>query len=102
MATDKKLNRRKFLGTSAAGAVGLGLTTGIAKGADASAIPNPPGKDLPFNNRTFAAMPTNAFGKTGYKVGILSLGGQATIETAGKEDESEKIISDAGAREGVD
>ena len=37
-------------------------------------------------------MPTNALGKTGYKVGIFSLGGQAAIETEGKEELSEKII----------
>jgi hypothetical protein len=40
-------------------------------------------------------MPTNALGKTGYKVGILSLGGQAAIETKGMEDLSEKIINRA-------
>ena len=34
-------------------------------------------------------------GKTGYKVGVLSLGGQAAIETEGKEDLSEKIINRA-------
>ena len=37
-------------------------------------------------------MPTHALGKTGYKVGVLSLGGQATLEIAGREEESEKII----------
>lgn len=40
-------------------------------------------------------MPTNSFGKTGFKVGILSLGAQATIEKQGTEDESEKIINRA-------
>ncbi|MBA4407831.1 MAG: aldo/keto reductase [Odoribacter sp.] len=40
-------------------------------------------------------MPTRSFGKTGYKVGILSLGGQATLEMKGTETESEKIINRA-------
>ena len=49
----------------------------------------------PFNERTYSAMPTRSFGKTGYKVGVLSLGGQATLEMAGTEEESEKIINRA-------
>jgi predicted aldo/keto reductase-like oxidoreductase len=40
-------------------------------------------------------MPTRSFGKTGYKVGVLSLGGQATLEMQGTEEESEKIINRA-------
>ena len=40
-------------------------------------------------------MPTRSFGKTGYKVGVLSLGGQATLEIKGREEESEKIINRA-------
>jgi hypothetical protein len=40
-------------------------------------------------------MPTRSFGKTGYKVGVLSLGGQATLEMKGTEEESEKIINRA-------
>lgn len=50
---------------------------------------------MPFNERTFQAMPTRSFGKTGYKTGILSLGGQATLEIAGREAESERIINRA-------
>jgi predicted aldo/keto reductase-like oxidoreductase len=40
-------------------------------------------------------MPTRSLGKTGYKVGIFSLGGQAAIETPGMEEVSEKIINRA-------
>ncbi|MDZ7606244.1 MAG: aldo/keto reductase [Cyclobacteriaceae bacterium] len=40
-------------------------------------------------------MPTRSFGKTGYKVGILSLGGQATLEMKDTEEVSEKIINRA-------
>jgi predicted aldo/keto reductase-like oxidoreductase len=92
-----KINRRKFIGTGIAGMAGAAVA-GKAAAADAapgSPTPVSPGDDMPFNPRTFAAMPTNAFGKTGYKIGILSLGGQATIERQGMEEESEKIINRA-------
>lgn len=86
------INRRNFLGTSLAAAAGI-------TGGSAFAGKDEPGtksnKENPFNPRTYDAMPTNAFGKTGFKVGILSLGGQATIETEGMEAESEAIIHKA-------
>lgn len=40
-------------------------------------------------------LPKRALGKTGYMVGIYSLGGQASIETPGKEDISVEIINRA-------
>jgi aryl-alcohol dehydrogenase-like predicted oxidoreductase len=40
-------------------------------------------------------MPLRPLGKTGFKVGIYSLGGQAAIETPGKEELSVKIINRA-------
>lgn len=82
------MDRRNFLGTGivAAAAVAAGKASGQAPGVQK------PAGDMPFNDRTFQAMPTRSFGKTGYKTGILSLGGQATIEIAGREEESEKII----------
>lgn len=40
-------------------------------------------------------MPTRPFGKTGYLVGQFSLGGQATVEIPGKEEEALKIINRA-------
>jgi len=40
-------------------------------------------------------MPLRSLGSTGYKVGIYSLGGQATIETPGKEELSVQIINRA-------
>ena len=40
-------------------------------------------------------MPVRPLGKTGYMVGIYSLGGQATIETPGKEELSVQIINRA-------
>lgn len=40
-------------------------------------------------------LPKRILGKTGYEVGIFSLGGQATLEKAGTEKESIKIINRA-------
>ncbi|MCX6638667.1 MAG: aldo/keto reductase [Acidobacteria bacterium] len=80
MAND--LNRRGFLGTGIAAALGQTIP---ARGA---------GKHpLPFNPRTHNAMPMNNLGKTGYRVGILSLWGQATLEIQGKEAESAAIVN---------
>jgi len=74
----QNLDRRDFLrlGTTA----GAGLLTGaLATGARATgagaALP-----PLPANPRTPAAMPTRNLGRTGYRTGIFSLGGQAAIE----------------------
>lgn len=94
MNSKRKLNRRQFLGTSMAGTAGAAMASKPVF-AGISSTPDPPDGEHPFNPRTFGAMPTNALGKTGYKVGILSLGGQAAIETKGKEDLSEKIINRA-------
>ena len=48
-----------------------------------------------LNNGFEEKMPLRPLGKTGYKVGIYSLGGQAAIETPGKEELSVKIINRA-------
>jgi hypothetical protein len=50
---------------------------------------------LPANPRTPAAMPTRNLGKTGYKVGIFSLGGQASLEKANNFDVAVPIIEHA-------
>ncbi|HWQ52298.1 MAG TPA: aldo/keto reductase [Bryobacteraceae bacterium] len=77
-----RINRRGFLGT--------GL---VAAGAVAAPVSGK--RPLPFNPRTHQAMPMNNLGRTGYRVGILSLGGQATLEIPGKEDASQAIINRA-------
>jgi aryl-alcohol dehydrogenase-like predicted oxidoreductase len=72
-------DRRAFLkGTTAAAAAVL---TGAAlpRGASAETLAAMP-DGLPNNPRTQDAMPTRNLGKTGYKVGIFSLGGQAALE----------------------
>src|SRR5579875_3553716 len=69
-------DRRAFLkGTTAAAAA---MLTGAALPAAASTTMRP--GPMPDNPRTFNAMPTRNLGKTGYKVGIFSLGGQAALE----------------------
>jgi len=52
-------------------------------------------KPLPYNSATSDAMPTRNLGKTGYKVGIFSLGGQASLEKANNEAIAVPIIEKA-------
>ena len=91
----KKINRRIFLGNGVAAAAMVTVGNSFAGGSKADSIPLKKNNEDPFNPVTYNAMPTRSFGKTGYKVGILSLGGQATLETKGMEEESEKIINRA-------
>ena len=83
-------DRRAFLkGTSAAAAAVL---TGAAlpRGASAANLPA-----LPNNPRTQDAMPTRNLGRTGYKVGIFSLGGQAALEKPNNAEVAVPIIQRA-------
>jgi hypothetical protein len=88
----KNINRRKFLGTGLAAAASVTVGNTFASPQKSSNIPVKQKDSNPFNPATYSSMPTHSFGKTGFKVGILSLGGQATLEIAGREEESEKII----------
>jgi aryl-alcohol dehydrogenase-like predicted oxidoreductase len=90
---EKQVNRdrRQFLKTGGvvtaalvAGAAGSGLAP------SAHALPS-----LPSNPVTPNAMPTRNLGKTGYRVGVFSLGGQAALERANNEDVSVAIINRA-------
>ncbi|RPJ74872.1 MAG: twin-arginine translocation signal domain-containing protein, partial [Acidobacteria bacterium] len=67
--SDQTLTRREFVKVGAAGAAGAAIAL-TAGGTQA------------------AAMPERPLGKTGHKVRIFSLGGQATIEKPGTRDES--------------
>ena len=83
-------NRRSFL--KAGGAIAAGLVTnGIALAHPATASLPP----LPTNINTLAAMPTRNLGKTGYKVAIFSLGGQAALEKSNNFDAAVPIIERA-------
>jgi aryl-alcohol dehydrogenase-like predicted oxidoreductase len=64
--------RRAFL--KLGGAAAAGLMSHAASGQIADAIPAPRNPAIPL------AMPVRNLGRTGYKVGIFSLGGQAALE----------------------
>ena len=81
-------DRRQFL--KAGGALAAGLLSPSAAHAATNQLPA-----LPANPRTTAAMPTRNLGKTGYKVGIFSLGGQAALEKANNFDNAVPIIERA-------
>ena len=89
------INRRKFIGTGLAAAASVTIGNSFAAEMKPVLTASKMGSENPFNPRTYNSMPTNSFGKTGFKVGILSLGGQATIEMKGTEEESERIINRA-------
>jgi hypothetical protein len=90
------MDRRKFIGTGLAAATSVIVGKTFAGGSEIdSPMVEKKQNENPFNARTYSAMPTRSLGKTGYKVGILSLGGQATLEMPGTEEESEKIINRA-------
>ena len=80
--------RRTFLKTGGVAAAAL-LTSGANASTPATLPP------LPANPNTRAAMPTRNLGKTGYKVGIFSLGGQAALEKANNFDVAVPIIERA-------
>jgi len=80
-------NRRSFLkasGAMTAAVLGSAALPNVAEGQSASARP-----------RSIPAMPTRNLGKTGYKVGIFSLGGQAAIEKAHNEAVAVPIVERA-------
>jgi uncharacterized protein len=82
--------RRDFLKTG--GAVAATLLANRAALASPSPATLPP---LPANPKTMAGMPTRNLGKTGYKVGIFSLGGQSALEKPNNFDVSVPIIERA-------
>jgi hypothetical protein len=84
----RRQGRREFL--KAGGAVTAAL---LAPGAMAEAAHTMPG--LPSNPVTPAAMPTRNLGKTGYRVGLFSLGGQASLEKPNNFDVAVPIIERA-------
>ncbi|MGA3346357.1 MAG: aldo/keto reductase [Terracidiphilus sp.] len=85
----RKQGRREFL--KAGGAITAALLTPTAALADTpKTLPS-----LPSNPKTPAAMPTRNLGKTGYRVGIFSLGGQAALEHANNFDAAVPIIERA-------
>jgi aryl-alcohol dehydrogenase-like predicted oxidoreductase len=84
----RRHGRREFLKAGGAAAAAL-----LAPAALAETPKTLPG--LPSNPVTPTAMPTRNLGKTGYKVGIFSLGGQAALEHANNFDAAVPIIERA-------
>ena len=82
------LDRRDFL------KIGGGVTAGVLAGA-ALPVSNLAAPPLPSNPATPAAMPTRNLGKTGYRVGLFSLGGQAAIEEPNNEAAAVAIVERA-------
>jgi uncharacterized protein len=85
----RQQGRREFLKTGGA------VTAALLASSAASATPNKELPGLPSNPRTPAAMPTRNLGKTGYKVGIFSLGGQASLEKGNNFDVAVPIVERA-------
>jgi uncharacterized protein len=83
-------DRRQFLKTGGAVAAALVAGNGVSASAAASKLPS-----LPSNPVTPGAMPTRNLGKTGYRVGVFSLGGQAALERANNEEVSVAIVNRA-------
>ena len=86
--SDGKLERRDVLKLGTAAAAGF-----VARGVMAETPQRMPA--LPVNPKTPDAMPTRNLGKTGYQVGIFSLGGQAAIEKANNFDVAVPLIERA-------
>ncbi len=69
-------NRRDFLKASTA------ITAGLIAQSAMPCCSRDDYRHCPSNPATKSAMPTRNLGKTGYHVGIFSLGGQAALERA--------------------
>jgi len=82
--------RRNFLKTGGAVAAGFLTQAALPVSAAGATLPS-----LPANPKTVASMPTRNLGKTGYKVGIFSLGGQAALEHPNNFDVAVPIIERA-------
>ncbi|HUB18296.1 MAG TPA: aldo/keto reductase [Acidobacteriaceae bacterium] len=83
-------DRRAFLKGSTAAAAAVLAGAALPRAAEATTLP-----PLPNNPRTRDAMPTRNLGRTGYKVGIFSLGGQAALEKANNAEVAVPIIQRA-------
>jgi len=86
------LERRDVLKLGAAVAAGF-LAREVA--ADVAKDASPPASPGPYNPRTAGAMPTRNFGKTGFRIGIFSLGGQAAVEQPNNEAVAVPIVEKA-------
>jgi len=89
----RQQGRRDFL--KAGGAVAAALVAPAAVQGAVLADSKKGLPPLPSNPVTLKAMPTRNLGKTGYKVGIFSLGGQAALEKPNNFDTAVPIVERA-------
>ena len=98
-SSNNTCSRRDFLGTTLAASMAIAAsraaTASAQEPAGAAVAPTGNQRPLPFNPRTAAAMPMRNLGKTGFRVGIFSLGCQAAIEIKGNEKLSVEIMNRA-------
>lgn len=87
MANQMRPDRRSFLKVTTAAATAALSAAAVPQIASAETLPAMPG-----NPRMPNAMPTRNLGRTGYKVGIFSLGGQAALEKPNNADVAVPII----------
>jgi len=95
---NKTWSRREFLGTTLAASMAIAASrasTARAQEPTGAVASSGSPRPLPFNPRTAAAMPMRNLGKTGFRVGIFSLGCQAAIEIKGNEQLSVDIMNRA-------
>jgi len=100
IAVESKVwSRRDFLASTVTAALAASALAHKSASAATDVIPVSAGSGrlpaLPFNPRTAAAMPMRNLGRTGFRVGIFSLGCQAAIEVAGNEKLSVEIMNRA-------
>ena len=80
------LDRRDFLKLGSTAGAGFLAGTVVSSSSDAAPV---------TNSAVTALMPTRNLGKTGHKVGIFSLGGQAAVEKPNNEAEAVPIVEKA-------
>ncbi len=74
--------------------LGAGAALGLAAARSGAGAPEAPAAGL-WNPATAAAMPTRNLGRTGHRVGLFSLGGQAAVERPDNEAVAVPIIERA-------
>ena len=92
--SQNRFDRRTLIGAGMASVLTTAGSKASAQPEQASVGTDSRGRPLPYNPRTFEAMPTRNLGRTGHRVGIFSLGGQAVIETSDR-DTAEAVINKA-------
>ncbi len=89
MSDSPTFDRRNLLklGAAAAAGVAVGRLEGATEALPSAppALPKGPQPQRPWNPVTPTAMPMRNLGKTGHRVGLFSLGGQAAIEQPNNE-----------------